>query len=123
MSDTSFDLLDDLATVNKANWDASWAANNEEEVAESHQRLVTALRQHAALLAEAERLREIVQAVATEDTCAYEDDAGDDVRCVFCAGEDDWREARARGVMHFIRHTPDCPVTKARALLAEDATP
>jgi len=77
---------------------------------------------NARLTTENAAMREIVEAVATEDTCAYESDAGDDVRCVFCAGEDDWREARVRGVMHFMRHTPNCIVTKARALLASESS-
>ena len=88
------------------------------------------------LLAEVERLRAreaaalaIVREVATEDTLAYEGDAGDDYRCVFCGGHFDWRDGyehtvpmreQMDDIPRALIHAPDCPVTKARALLADE---
>lgn len=79
------------------------------------------------LLAEVERrkareaaLVEIAQAVATDDTLAYESDAGDDQRCVFCYGaKNEHGVSEYQYVQHFRewKHADDCPVTKARALL------
>ena len=81
-----------------------------------------------------ERAREaaalaIVREVATEDTLAYEGDAGDDYRCVFCGGHFDWRDGyehtvpmreQMDDIPRALIHAPDCPVTKARALLADE---
>lgn len=76
-------------------------------------RCATAERENAAL-------REIAQAVATEDILCYEGDAGDEVRCPFCTGEEDYKLPKRadRPAYHEFRHEPDCPVTQARALLA-----
>lgn len=71
----------------------------------------------------------IVRDVATEDTLAYEGDAGDDYRCVFCGGHFDWRDGyehtvptreQMDDIPHALVHTSDCPVTKARALLTQE---
>ena len=67
------------------------------------------------LLKENAALREIVQAVADKSGEYWS--AGDNV-CMYC-------EARTlAGVTGLeddaVRHTPDCPVTKARALLANN---
>ena len=71
----------------------------------------------------------IVREVATEDTLAYEGDAGDDYRCVFCGGHFDWRDGyehtvpmreQMDDIPRALIHAPDCPVTKARALLADE---
>ena len=90
----------------------------------------------ADLLDEVERRRAreaaalaIVREVATEDTLAYEGDAGDDYRCVFCGGHFDWRDGyehtvpmreQMDDIPRALIHAPDCPVTKARALLADE---
>ena len=75
--------------------------------------LDTARSEHAAL-------REIVTALATTNVLAYEGDAGDWVSCPFaqCTGEDDYRNDDIELDGRF-RHSADCPVTKARALLSE----
>ena len=96
----------------------------------------TVLLDRLALLHEVERLRAreaaamaIVREVATEDTLAYEGDAGDDYRCVFCGGHFDWRDGyehtvpmreQMDDIPRALIHAPDCPVTKARALLADE---
>jgi aminoglycoside phosphotransferase len=79
------------------------------------------------MTAERDALRKIAQALVTEDWLAYEGDAGDDIRCPGCGGEEaDWRQepkdlapsaAYAWRWQHY-QHTAECPITKARALLS-----
>lgn len=94
--------------------------------AESHRDLLRHLHAEVAELEAA--VMAIVRDVATEDTLAYEGDAGDDYRCVFCGGHFDWGDGEQHSiptreqlsdVPRALVHTPDCPVTKARALLSE----
>lgn len=59
-------------------------------------------------------MRAIVQAVA-DMPLAYSHEAGN--YCAFCEASDDDLNI-GRGVL---AHTPECPVTKARALLADKA--
>lgn len=71
-----------------------------------------------ALLAENAALREIVEAVAKVPVIASEYTGGYGYYCIFCeeavVGEATGDPERAA---QLLRHHPDCPVTKARALL------
>jgi len=76
---------------------------------------------------EVERLREIAEAVATEDVLAYESDAGDEIRCPFCNGDRSWPRDRAPDAQRhpidgWFVHEPSCIVLKARAVLAAAAS-
>ena len=70
--------------------------------------------EHTAIYAENAAMREIVQFVANGDMVIYRDD---EMWCLFgCQGG---IESSDEGT-HYWQHTPDCPVTKARALLGEE---
>lgn len=60
--------------------------------------------------------REIIQAVATADTYAYNDNSGM-AECLFCNDAYGW----APNAKQTRDHDPDCLVTKARALVEQTA--
>lgn len=98
------ELLGDLATVFKGIWDASWSANTMAEIEASYNRIDAAIQQYAAM-------REIVEKVADIEPHDTQ------LACGVCGGyraRDSWGYPLAGKP---IQHTPDCPVTKARAIL------
>lgn len=89
----------------------------DEELATLHEQWQTyagplepAITQVRALLAEVERMREIVRAVAQFDEDAYPDGA---YCCHWCGAMYDGIGDRPT------THTPECPVLKARAILGQ----
>lgn len=73
------------------------------------------------LEAENAATREIVQEVATKSVLSHEGDAGDNVGCPFCWGEEDWRTVEHPIDGKFI-HEPTCTVLKARAIVESEGS-
>lgn len=69
-----------------------------------------------ALLAEIAAIREILQAVADGGADRREDEWPKCWKCAFCLGESMSTSIHDKAIVH----EPDCPVAKARALLAGD---
>lgn len=74
------------------------------------------------LLRTVEQWREIVRAVATTEVLAHEGDAGDNIICPFCNGDEAWPHlsAQEHPIDRWFVHEPTCVVMKARTLLAGD---
>lgn len=89
------------------------------DAAASRNDMHVALEEVRRLAPENAALREITRAVAG-GPLAYEGDAGENVLCLFCSGEEDYKQPKPEGsAYHPFRHEDSCPATKARKQLGE----
>lgn len=98
-------------------WFLSNEAIDSDQLQASVRTAIKALADNERLLA---LIEQVATQVATEDTLAYEGDAGADQRCVLCGGvkgKDGIFEYQHVSDYHEWKHADNCPVTQARALL------